>query len=372
MDVLLEEGDVLLRNRRFGLVAHPASVDVEGCPSAVRLRARWGGGLASLFSPEHGLYGIAGAGEKVASVRHPTWGIPVHSLYGRTRRPTPAMLADLDAVIFDLQDLSIRCYTYVSTLRYLLEAAASCRVKVIVTDRGNPLAGIVDGPMLDPKFESFVGCLPGPLVYGLTSGEAARWLCRVLKLKVDLEVVPMQGFQPAAAASGHRWISPSPSIRNPHSAWCYPVTVGFEAWPAVDHGRRTPMPFELVGMPGLDADALAERLNDQGLPGMLFHPAIYENGGRIFGGARIAVTNPLVYRPVAASVAVLDVLGKMTGGKCWRARGSRPAFFDQLFGTDSVRRALQAGVSWRKIAAGWKTASWRRRTRAILLHARRT
>jgi len=351
IDSLVDPSCNLLDGKRFGLIAHPASVDASGCPSAVRLRERFGDGLAALFSPEHGFFGIAAAGEKVASVKHPSWGIPVYSLYGETRRPNRAMLEGLDALVFDLQDLSIRCYTYVSTLRYVLEAAAERKIAVIVCGRRNPLASIFDGPMLNPHFESFVGNFPGPFVYGLTSDQAAQHLQRVLKLKIDLTVIPAH----ATGATGHTWISPSPAIRNAHTVWCYPVTVGFEALPMIDYGRTTLMPFELIGSPELNENELADRLAAESLPGITFHPVVYESRGTIHHGVRIAVMDPSTYRPAASAVAVLQVLQAMIGkNKLWKTKGSRPAFFDQLFGTDSVRKALQSDVPWKKIAQSWQ------------------
>jgi len=351
VDVLLHAAAGLLRGKQFGLIGHPASVDATGCSSATRLRERFGGGLAALFSPEHGFFGIAGAGEKVDSVLHPSWKIPVHSLYGKTRRPTAEMLKGLDAVVFDLQDLSIRCYTYVSTLRYVLEAAADHKVQVIVCERPNPLMGIVDGPMLNPRYESFVGCFPGPMVYGLTSGGAARHLVEALSLRVNLVVVPSRGGRTPA----YQWISPSPAIRNPHSALCYPVTVAFEALPAIDYGRKTLMPFELIGAAGINENELAERLEKEKLPGIRFHPVVYERDGKIFHGVRVAVIAPTEYQPVASSVAVLSVLQKMIGkNKLWKTTGSRAAFFDKLFGTDSVRLAIQSDIPWRTISRKWK------------------
>ena len=351
MDLLLAGEGGNLHGKRFGLVAHAASVDATGCSSAVRLREKFGEGLAALFSPEHGFSGIAGAGDHVNSGRHPVWNIPIHSLYGKTRRPSASMLRGLDAVIFDLQDLSIRCYTYVSTLRYLLESAHGKKIRVIVTARMNPLTGIMDGPMLDPRFASFVGCFPGPFVYGLNADQAALHLKRKFNLKVDLKVIPARG----KFFTGYAWVSPSPAIRTPHSAWCYPVTVGFEALPAIDYGRKTLMPFELIGAPGLDEQELCGRLQEQKLSGILFHPVMYEREGVIFRGARIAVTNPQKYRPAASAVAVLEILQKMMGAKAlWQSPGSRPHFFDQLWGTDTIRRALLAGTSWHDITRAWK------------------
>ncbi|HMO50380.1 MAG TPA: DUF1343 domain-containing protein [Kiritimatiellia bacterium] len=343
----------LLGGRRFGLVAHAASVDELGAPVADRLRAECGDALAALFSPEHGYFGVAGAGEKVASLRHPVWNIPIHSLYGKTRRPAPAMLRGLEALVFDLRTLSIRCYTYVSTLRYLLEAAAAQRLPVIVLDQTNPLDAVADGPMLDSRFESFVGNFPGPLVYGLTTGEAAHRLAASLRLRLDLTIMAHGGGN--RADTGHRWISPSPGIRNPHTARCYPVTVGFEALPAIDYGRQTLTPFELIGARDLDETEWAKRLAAHELPGIAFHPVIYENRGAVWRGVRIAVTQPSAYAPVRAAVTVLYELQRLLGiGRLWRSPGSRPAFFDRLYGTDTVRRALLAGQHPGAIANAWR------------------
>lgn len=361
--VLLEDGGARLRGRRVGLVTHPASVDARGCPTATRLRGLEGITLAALFSPEHGFFGIAGAGDAVESITHPSWNIPVHSLYANSRRPTAEMLRDLDVIIYDLQDLSIRCYTYVSTLRYVLEEAGNLGVPVIVTDRANPLADVIDGPMLSAKHTSFVGCFPGPLVYGMTSGEAAIWLKKSLNLRVELDVIPMRGYRHGVVfpAGPHRWVSPSPSIRNVHTALCYPITVAFEALPSVDHGRKTLMPFELIGMADVDETRLAAQLNGLRLPGVAFYPVVYENGGHVYRGVRVVVLEPREYRPVEASVAVIHTLQSLVGHEpLWKSEGTREPFFDLLFGTDSVRLGLQAGRDWRDIAAEWPLDAWRR------------
>jgi len=369
--VLLEDGGTKLQGRRIGLVAHPASIDAYGCPTATRLHALRGLEIAALFSPEHGFFGIAGAGDHVASISHPSWNIPVYSLYGDSRRPTAQMLSGLDVLVYDLQDLAVRCYTYVSTLRYIMEEAAKHHLPLIVTDRGNPLAHVVDGPMLSAKHTSFVGCFPGPLVYGLTSGEAALWMKKALKLDLDLHVVPMRGYQHGfiSADGAHRWVSPSPSIRNLHTALCYPVTVAFEALPAVDHGRKTLMPFELVGMTGVDENKLAALLHKQQLPGMAFYPVVYENGGQVYHGVRIAVHDPHVYQPAAASVALLYVLQELLGAdRLWKTEGSREPFFDLLFGNDSVRCELQSGRYWKDIVQGWPLQAWRQARKEMLLY----
>ena len=179
---------------RFGVVAHAASVHRGGCHTVDALRERFGRGVAALFAPEHGFLGRAAAGEHVEHTRHPRWGIPIYSLYGAHRRPAPDMLRGLDALIFDVQDLGVRCYTYGSTLRLVLEAAAAANLPVLVADRPVPFHREADGPILDSALESFVGMIPGaPLVHGLTPAELARWRCRTLAISVDLHLLTLSG-----------------------------------------------------------------------------------------------------------------------------------------------------------------------------------
>lgn len=234
IETLLEQYPDWLQGRRVGLVAHPASVDSQGVHSVERMR-RDGVNLTALFGPEHGFAGRGGAGETMPDGRDPASGLPIRSLYGETRRPTSEMLRDLDVLVFDLHDLGARPYTYVSTLLYALEAAAENGKGVIVTDRSIPLPRVIDGPMLDPAFESFVGAVRTPVAYGMTPGETALFLRDDLGLPLDLRVAPMQGFSRDAAWPSRAWIPPSPAIRSWSCAACFPATVFFEAVPAVDH-----------------------------------------------------------------------------------------------------------------------------------------
>ena len=348
LDTLLTRHARWLRGRKVALLAHPASVDAEGVHTSVRLRAALGKRLVALFGPEHGFHGRGGAGEHIHDERHPAWGIPIHSLYGAQRRPSTAMLDGVDVLVFDLQDLAVRCYTFVTTLRYVLEAAAETGVAVIVCDRPVPLPTTVDGPMLDPAFTSFVAGVPAPLVYGLTPGEAARWLVAKLKLDVDLKVAPLRGYarEPERGAWGP-WISPSPGIRYWETAWSYPAIVPFEALPAVDFARGSTQPFQIITAPFFDAEKLAAALNRQKLAGVTFVPVWNPQPG-----VRFQVTVPARFKPFTASLAVLQTIQKLYGAeRLWGAAGTRPEFFDQLMGTDRVRVALQDETPWREIAA---------------------
>jgi len=194
LDVLFIEHCAWLKGQRVGLLSHQAALDADGATSAQRLHRELGAKLVALFGPEHGFMGQTGAGVATHTRRHPDWGIPVYSLYGDCRKPTPAMLRGVDVVVCDLQDLGARCYTYLATLRNMLEAAAENGVPVIVTDRSIPLPRIVDGPMLEPEHLSFVGPAEMPMATGMTPAESAQWLKQALNFKVDLQVVPMRGW----------------------------------------------------------------------------------------------------------------------------------------------------------------------------------
>lgn len=361
IDALVEDHGDWLEGRRIGLVAHPASVGAKGALSAELIRAQNDTRLACLFGPEHGVAGKAGAGEAVADAEHPDWRIPVHSLYGDTRRPTAEMLEGIDTIVFDLQDLSCRPYTYVSTLRYVLEAAAEFGKSVVVADRPTPLANVVDGPVLDPRFESFVGCVRAPLVYGMTPGEMAIWIQRDLKLDVDLNVAEMKGYHRAAArpAGWPPWIPPSPAVKSWECGLCFPVTVLFEALPGLDHGRGTAMAFQVFGAPWLDGPAAADTLTRLALPGVRFRAEAYKaavgaHKGKDVRGVRIEVTDASAFKPVLTGLTIIEIVQDLHGPAwLWSQHGTRPEFFDQLLGTDRARLALFEGLTAPETAGSW-------------------
>lgn len=341
IDVLLAEHADWLRGRRVGLVAHAASVDAAGVPSAERLRVA-GVNLVALFGPEHGFAGVAGAGENVSDARHPEWNIPIHSLYGTTQKPTPEMLADSDVILFDLQDLGVRCYTYCATLRNVLAAAAENGKAFIVLDRPVPLAGVVDGPLPEEKFRSFVAAIPAPFCYGLTPGQTARWLREKLKLDLDLRVAAFRGTPPAS-----RWIPPSPAIRTQANALTYPALVLFEAFPAFNVGRGTPWAFQGLENADCDFSKVWKTLAAAQLPGVEFELLPH--------GLRLAVTDVTLYRPTLVGIALVQAIQQVWGAeKLWQQHGARPEWFDKLLGTARVRQALPAGVELAEIGAMWE------------------
>ena len=359
-----------------GLLAHPASVTSTGTPSAIALRDA-GIRVAALFGPEHGYYGTATAGEPVRVERHPTWKIPVYSLYGATRVPTSAMMKKIHTIIVDLQDIGARPYTYGATLLNVMRAAAASGKRVIVTDRPIPLPHLPDGPLTDPAFESFVAAYPAPMLHAMTPGELARWLQPALEIPVELTVIPLTPHRCRRwqYPGGLPWIPPSQGILSWESAICYTATVFSEALPAVDIGRGTTLPFRIVGAPWLNADHLINRLTGIHLPGVRFSPYRYRAArdpvkDLTLDGIRIQVTNPAVFRPVTLSIHLLHELEQQAGEKrMWNTPGTRPEFFDKLYATDRVRLQLRASSSPRDIVRAWRhdlrpfTAA---RTRALL------
>jgi len=357
---LIEEFTHRLRWQRVAILSHQAAVTTGGATSAQALRAAIGEKLVALFGPEHGFFGFLGAGELTGSSLHEEWQIPIHSLYGQSRKPTPEMLEGIDVIIVDFQDLGARCYTYLATLRRTLEAAAEADIAVMVADRPIPTANIVDGPPLEPDWRSFVADAPLPMAYGMTPGETALWLQDQLGLNLSLRVVPCRGWlrpDPPPAVLPE-WLPPSPGIRTIESARCYLATVFTEALPQVDCGRGTNLAFRLLGAPWLDAAAFGAALNDEKLPGVHFYPHRYRPGhddSQVLDGLRIAVTDPVLFKPVATSVAILSHLPQFfLQGNIWEAPATRPEFFDQLYGGPATRLALQAGTDWREIVAAWQ------------------
>jgi uncharacterized protein YbbC (DUF1343 family) len=365
IETLLCDHHDWLVGQRVGLVSHAAAVDREGITSAERLWRDRAVNLTALLGPEHGYAGTAGAGEATADAPHATWGIPVFSLYGVTKRPTPEMLARVDVLVIDLQDLGARPYTYVSTLRCVLEAAAAGGKSVIVADRPVPLAVGTDGPLLEPAFESFVGSIRAPMQYGMTLGETALWLKSDLDLGVDLRVAPMRNYRrdPLPGPDWPPWVPPSPRIRSWEAACCFTATVAGEALPALDYGSGTDgLSFQVFGSPWIKSTEAIAALDDLGLPGVAFEPCAYlaRTGlysGTALDGVRIRVTDPAVFRPVLTGVSLLACLQRLYGQeRLWNAAGTRPEFFDKLFGTDTVRHALLDGESGATVSARWHAA----------------
>jgi len=359
IDVLLSQNRTWLSGKRIGLVSHMAAVDSKGRLSAQRLHdnAR----LACIMGPEHGFYGMAGAGEFCNDSKHPYWNIPIFSLYGDTRKPTQKMLRNVDTIVFDIQDIGARPYTFVSTLRYVLEAAAEMKKDVIVADRPIPLPVTTDGPVAEEKFSSFVAMVPTPMSYGMTPGETALWLKETLGLKLNLKVAEMQGYfrQTEREENWPPFIPPSPAIVSWESAACFPATVFCEGLTSIDCGRKTCLPFQLLGAKWMNGTEVAEFLTELKLPGVSFITHRYssrphEKNKIILDGIWMIITDRHIFRPILTAVAMIHCLQELYGrDRVWDRKTTRPDWFDKLFGTDSVRLALLDGEDGKTIAARW-------------------
>jgi uncharacterized protein YbbC (DUF1343 family) len=346
----------LVQGRRVGLVTHVAGVTADGETTAGALVRRRGIALTALFAPEHGITGTLGAGVAVPDIMDRT---PVFSLYGGTFRPTARMLERVDVLMVDLQDVGVRAYTYGSTMAMVMRAARDAGLPVIILDRPNPLGGLtVDGPVLEPHLRSFIGMFSIPYVHGLTLGELARVINGAFHIGADLTVVPMKGWGRSMvwADTGLPWVSPSPGIPSSETAFYYAITGpldGTNLWNGVGTDSR----FQVVLARWLKGSVLADRLNRLRLPGIRFSPSAvpHPRTGKPWYGIRLLVTDPRVLRPNTIAVHILAEIRRLHGGRLRFPRPRRgPYLFDLVWGTNTVRLALQRGTPAATIVARWR------------------
>jgi uncharacterized protein YbbC (DUF1343 family) len=365
LDRLLASGR--LRGRRVGLVCNPASVDGELRHAADLVAQRRDLTLAALFGPQHGFH--SDLQDNMIETPHaedPARRVPIYSLYSDTRKPTPEMLAGLDVLVVDLQDVGTRVYTFVYTMAYCLEAAAREGLPVIVCDRPNPIGGReVEGPMLEPGFESFVGLFPIPLRHGMTIGELARLFNDHFGLGARLEVVACEGWRRDQYfdATGLPWVMPSPNMPTLDTAVVYPGAVLAEGT-LLSEGRGTTRPFELIGAPWAREQALAARLNTLDLPGVRFRatrfePTFQKHASKSCGGVQFHVTDRDAFRPVLSMAAVLREFHAQAPDQfAWRPPPYEYEFdkmpIDILAGSSALREAIERDEDPRAIAASWE------------------
>jgi uncharacterized protein YbbC (DUF1343 family) len=381
LERLLERPEPV-RGLRAGLVCNASSVTAELLHGSLALARRRGVRLVSLFGPEHGIAADAQDLVEVGHSRDRATGLPVFSLYGDTRVPTAAMLEGLDAMVFDLQDVGARYYTFVYTLLHVLEACARARKRVVVLDRPNPLGGdVVDGNVLEPEYRSFVGLHTLAVRHGMTVGELALMFRDELGLDVELRVVSMRGWRRAMAFedTGLPWVLPSPNIPTVDTAFVYPGGCLIEGT-NLSEGRGTTRPFELVGAPWLDGAALARALERERIPGAAFRPAAFtptfhKHAGRLCHGVQVHVSDRRRFPAFLAYLLLIHHARLQEPRRfAWRdppyeyEHVKRP--IDILCGSDRIRRAIEDGVSPGKLAGGWarEAAAFRRRRSKYLLY----
>src|SRR6516225_12414912 len=372
-----------LDHLRVGLVCNPASVDRDLRHVADRLASHPRARLAAIFGPQHGFR--SDLQDNMIETRHgrdEIRRVPVYSLYSETREPTAEMLAGLDALVIDLQDVGVRIYTYIYTMANCLKAARAHGLRVIVCDRPNPIGGTqMEGPVLVPGHESFVGMYPIPMRHGMTIGELARLFNEHFAIGADLEVIAMDGWRRDMYfdATARTWIMSSPNIPTADTTLVYPGTVLFEGT-NVSEGRGTTRPFELIGAPWVVGEHFAGALNRLELPGVHFRPVVFEptfhkHANTSCGGCQIHVLDRASFRPVETGVALLEAFRACgRGAFAWRD----PPYeyepdklpIDILAGSSRLREQVEAGVPVREIARSWTTGvdEFVKRRRRFLLY----
>jgi uncharacterized protein YbbC (DUF1343 family) len=381
LEVWIKRGFAPLEGKRIGLITNPTGIDPNYRSTIDLLAKSKAIRLTALFAPEHGVRGDAGAGESVGSYRDAVTGLPVRTLYGATRKPTPAMLKDIDALVFDIQDIGARSYTFISTMGLCMEAAAEQGIPFCVLDRPNPSGGNrVEGNIPSPEYRSFVGRFPIPYAHGLTVGELAQmingegWLGA--GKKCDLTVIPMEGWQRDMlwSETGLPWVPTSPHIPHPETAMHYIATGVVGEQPTLNIGVGYTLPFEMAGAPGLSAIRMAQDLNSRNLRGVFFRPAYwkpfyaaYQN--KECAGVQIHYTDPRRVELTRINLELMDAARKQNPRLNFFPPG-RAAMFDKVCGTDQVRRMFQQGRSSAEIWRAWNAdaAAFRRQREPYLLY----
>jgi uncharacterized protein YbbC (DUF1343 family) len=378
--LLARPGD--LKGRRLGLIANPTTVTSDLVHGAIALGKARGLKLTTLFGPEHGIWADAQDLVHVEDSRDAATGLRVHSLYGKRLAPTAEMLAEVDALVYDVQDVGSRYYTFIYTMLHAMEACAAHGRTMVVLDRPNPIGGdAVDGNVLQPGWESFVGRHPLAVRHGMTSGELALMFKAERRIDVDLRVVEMKGWRRKMSYedTGLPWVMPSPNMPTVDTAYVYPGGCLVEGT-NLSEGRGTTRPFELVGAPWLDPWALAKDLAREKLPGVVFRatwfkPTFQKHAGLACGGVQLHVTDRGRFPSFLTYALLIHHARRQAPERfAWRdppyeyEHVKRP--IDILAGTDAVRKAIEAGLSPRALAKGWKKelSEFRRRRARYLLY----
>jgi uncharacterized protein YbbC (DUF1343 family) len=366
LETLLEDQWKLLKSARVGLICNQASVNHKLRHAADLFYEHPNVELRALFGPQHGIRGDVQ--DNMIETEHTVdreTGLPIHSLYSETREPTEAMLEDIDVLVFDMQDVGCRIYTFAYTMANAMVAARKFGKKVIVCDRPNPINGAdAAGNVLEPEQASFVGQFAIPTRHGMTLGELAQMFNEHFELNCDLEVIKMDGWKREfwQDQTDAPWVLPSPNMPTLDSATVFPGTVHFEGT-QLSEGRGTTRPFELVGAPYIDAEVYARRLNDLALPGVffrscIFRPTFQKHAGISCGGVQIHVIDRDTFEPVIAGVAMVKMAHDLYPSEFrWKEPPYEYVYdrnpFDVIAGTSSIRKAIEAGTAIADIEKSW-------------------
>lgn len=370
IDVLERDDFRALADQKVGLITNHTGTNLKGVSTVTLLHESAAVDLVALFSPEHGIAGKLDQAN-IDDARDTTTGIKIFSLYGKTRVPTDRMLRGIETIVFDIQDIGTRFYTYISTMGGAMEAASKHGVRFVVLDRPNPIDGqTVQGPVLDPGSESFVGYHPIPVRHGMTVGELAQMFKAERKLELDLSVIPVEGWQRDQMfdAIGRRWINPSPNMRSLTQAVLYPG-VGLLETTNLSVGRGTDTPFEVIGAPWIDGIPLASDLNAQGLPGVRFVPIRFtpdasKHANQSCGGVNVIITHRDIFDPLKTGLALALTLRKLYPTD-WQT-GS----LNRLLASEKTRDGILAGVTLDQLQASYREelSAFKRRREQFLIY----
>jgi len=365
VEVLRDKDFAALKGKRVGLITNPTGIDRSYKSTIDILNEAPGVKLVALFAPEHGVRGDIHAGDKVDTYTDPKTGVTVYSLYGKTQRPTKEMLEGIDAIVYDIQDIGCRSYTFISTMGIVMEEAAKYGVEVVILDRPNPLGGEkVEGCLVEDGFFSFVSQFKIPYVYGLTPGEVALMLNGegMLKQKCKLTVIPMKGWKRSMtyAQTGLDWVAPSPHIPNPMAAYYYPTTGILGELGVVSIGVGYTMPFQLVASDSISADRLADSLNALKLKGVHFRPIHYKpfysvGKGLNYQGVQIHITDTKEVILSDIQFWIMQEMYKQNPRIDFfkRCEKSRISMWNKVSGTDYILKGLSDSYNFSKVREYW-------------------
>jgi len=367
LEVLLESKLDLLDGARVGLIVNPTSINSRFEHAADLFRQRQRINLTALFGPQHGIRGETQDNMiEWQSFRDPRTGVPAYSLYGEARKPTPEMLENVDVLVFDLQDVGTRVYTFVYTMALAMEAARENGKRFIVLDRPNPIGGVqLEGNLLESDFSSFVGMYPIPMRHGMTIGELALMFKKEFGTGCELEVVKMEGWKREMYfdQTGLPWVMPSPNIPTPDTTTVYPGSVMFEGT-NVSEGRGTTRPFEIIGAPFIDPDVLTAWLNNDHLPGVTFRPlhfqpTFHKFAGESCGGIQLHVVDRDSFKPVITAVAIISAIRRLWPNNFqWKQPPYEYVFdklsFDVINGSARLREQIESDIPVAEIEASWR------------------
>lgn len=381
IEVFLENPEYrkLVEGKKVGLITNPTGADTQFVSTIDRLAALPGVTLTALFAPEHGLRGAQGAGEKVVSGIDPVTGVPVYSLHGRDKenrpqnKPRPEMLTDVEVLVYDIQDIGNRSYTYISTMKLCMQAAKENNIPIIVLDRPNPMGGhLVSGNVLDPAYKTMVGTSAIAFLYGLTCGETALLFNEREPIGCDLTVVPMEGWKRSMRwwDTGIPWTMTSTHVQKAETCWYIAITGLIGELHVVNEGVGYPAPFEYIGAPWIDSQRLAAELNGRKLPGIYFRPAYYKPYYHTFrgeecGGVNLIITDYDTLEPVEVGIHIIEALHTLypeqkilTSGADASTTKSRTrlAMFNKVMGGNTIRQGLLAGKSAAEVIEEYKPA----------------